>query len=143
MTVYITECFFATVSNAAVGLNVKKYIISDCKILVEGGAVFNGTIKLTSDDNGTADKPVVFTSYGKGKAIINAGDGKGLLAVNTSFLKLSSLNFKGSGVNTNKGSGILNTHTGLTQQLTIPAVEGLKIFTNRITDLLPIELLIY
>ena len=75
-------------------------------LFFEGGAIFNGTIKLTSDDNGSAGKPVVFTSYGKGKATINAGDGEGLLAVNTSFLKLISLNFEGSGVNKNKGSGI-------------------------------------
>jgi len=75
-------------------------------VLFEGGAVFNGTIKLTSDDNGTAGRPVVFTSYGKKRATINAGDGEGLLAVNTSFLKLDSLNFEGFGVSTNKGCGI-------------------------------------
>lgn len=75
-------------------------------VLFEGSAIFNGTIKLTSDDNGVPGKLVVFTSYGKGNATIDAGDGDGLLAVNTSFLKLISLNFEGSGVNTNKGSGI-------------------------------------
>jgi hypothetical protein len=75
-------------------------------VLFEGGSVFNGTIKLTSGDNGMPGKPVVFTSYGKGRATIHAGDGEGLLAVNTSFFKLTWLNFEGSGVNTNKGSGI-------------------------------------
>ncbi|HEX5150391.1 MAG TPA: right-handed parallel beta-helix repeat-containing protein [Parafilimonas sp.] len=75
-------------------------------VFFEGSAVFNGAIKLTSDDNGTAGKPIVFTSYGKDRATINAGDDEGLLAVNTSFVKLVSLNFEGLGVNTNKGSGI-------------------------------------
>ncbi len=75
-------------------------------LLMEGGATFNGTIKLTSFDNGSAAMPVVFTSYGENKAIINAEQGDGLLAINTSFLKLSSLSFVGSGVDKNKGSGI-------------------------------------
>lgn len=75
-------------------------------LFFEGGIIFNGNIKLSSDDNGSAGKPVVFTSFGKGNATINAGDEDGLLAVNTSFFKLISLNFEGSGVNTNKGSGI-------------------------------------
>jgi hypothetical protein len=87
-------------------------------VLFEGGAVFNGTIKLTSDDNGKAGKPVVFTSYGKDRATINAGDGEGLLAVNTSFVKLASMNFEGSGVNTNKGSGI---HFFANDPLNIPS----------------------
>lgn len=75
-------------------------------LFMEGGTVFRGNIKLTSNDNGSAEKPVVFTSYGKGKAIVDAGDGEGILAINTSHLKLVSLQFKGSGVNSNKGSGI-------------------------------------
>ena len=65
-------------------------------VLLEGGAVFNGTIKLTSDDNGSVELPVVFTSYGKHKAIIDAEVGEGLLAINTSYLKLSSLSFVGA-----------------------------------------------
>src|SRR4030095_9558392 len=62
-------------------------------VFLEGGTVFNGTIKFTSDDNGTAAKPVVLTSFGKDKAIINAGEGEGLLAMNTSFFKIISLQF--------------------------------------------------
>ena len=50
--------------------------------------------------------PVIFTSYGKSKAIIEAGEGEGLLAINSSYLKLSSLSFVGAGVNKNTGSGI-------------------------------------
>jgi signal transduction histidine kinase/streptogramin lyase len=39
-------------------------------------------------------------------------------------------------VGTVRGMGVLDTQTGQTQQLIIPSVEGLKIQTNRITDLL-------
>jgi ligand-binding sensor domain-containing protein/two-component sensor histidine kinase len=38
-------------------------------------------------------------------------------------------------IGTAEGIGILNTHTGLTRQLIIPSVEKLKIYTNRVTDL--------
>ncbi|WP_052273139.1 right-handed parallel beta-helix repeat-containing protein [Flavihumibacter solisilvae] len=75
-------------------------------LFLEGGSRFAGTIKLSSDDNGSVEKPVVLISFGKGKAIVDAGEGEGLLAVNTSFIKIVSLIFEGSGVNTNKGSGI-------------------------------------
>lgn len=75
-------------------------------IFLEGGAVFKGAIRLTSDDNGLPGQAVVFSSYGKGKAVIDAGDGDGLLAINTSYLKLSSLRFEGSGTGQNTGFGI-------------------------------------
>src|SRR6185312_3995181 len=75
-------------------------------IFFAGGSVFNGTIKLSSDDNGSLKHPVVITSFGRGKAAIDAGDGNGLLAVNTSFVKIKKLVFLGSGVKRNKGSGI-------------------------------------
>ena len=75
-------------------------------LMLEGGIEFRGTIKLTSDDNGLPGRPLVITSSGKKKATINAGDGEGLLAANTSFLKIVSLQFEGSGIATNKGSGI-------------------------------------
>jgi ligand-binding sensor domain-containing protein len=39
-------------------------------------------------------------------------------------------------VGTNRGIGILDTHTGLSQQLIIPSADELKINTNWITDLL-------
>jgi len=75
-------------------------------LMLEGGIEFRGTIKLASDDSGSPGKPFVITSSGKKKATINAGDGEGLLAINTSFLKIISLQFDGSGVSANKGSGI-------------------------------------
>jgi two-component sensor histidine kinase/sugar lactone lactonase YvrE len=38
-------------------------------------------------------------------------------------------------VGTAGGIGILDTHTGITRQLIIPSVDELKIYTNRITDI--------
>jgi len=75
-------------------------------LMLEGGVEFKGTINLTSDDNGSPGKPVVVTSYGNKKATIAAGDGEGLQANNTSFIRIVSLRFEGSGVASNKGNGI-------------------------------------
>jgi hypothetical protein len=70
-------------------------------IFLEGGVEFNGTIRLTSNDNGSIEMPVTIISFGKEKATINAVEGTGLLAVNTSYFKLVSLRFVGKGVNVN------------------------------------------
>lgn len=75
-------------------------------IFLEGSAVLKGTIKLSAADNGAKGKSVVITSYGKGKAIVDAADGDGFFADNASHLTLSSLIFRGSGVEKNNGSGI-------------------------------------
>jgi len=75
-------------------------------LMLEGSVEFKGTINLTSDDNGSPGKPVVVTSYGNKKATIAAGDGEGLQANNTSFIRIVSLKFEGSGVSSNKGNGI-------------------------------------
>ena len=75
-------------------------------LMLEGSVEFKGTINLTSDDNGSPGKPVVVTSYGNKKATIAAGDGEGLQANNTSFIRVVSLKFEGSGVASNKGNGI-------------------------------------
>jgi len=75
-------------------------------VLFAGGEAFDGTIKLSSDDSGSLARPVVLTSFGRAKAIVNGGDSDGLLAVNTSFIKIKDLVFTGSGVNKNKGGGI-------------------------------------
>ena len=75
-------------------------------LMLEGGVEFKGTINLASDDNGSPGKPVVVTSYGNKKAKIAAGEGDGLQANNTSFIRIVSLKFEGSGVSSNKGNGI-------------------------------------
>ena len=52
------------------------------------------------------------------------------------IFRIVRLPFHRLAIGTGKGIGILDTHTGLTQQLIIPSVNELKINTNRITDLL-------
>jgi hypothetical protein len=75
-------------------------------IKLEGGSIFNGTIKFNSNDNGSPEHPLILTSFGKGKAIVNAGKGEAIFAVNSSNIKITSIEFKGDGVNYNNGNGI-------------------------------------
>jgi len=66
-------------------------------VLFEGGKTFAGTINLDENDSGTSDKKVVISSYGTGRAIINGGNGGGLVANGCNHLIVDNLNFKGSG----------------------------------------------
>src|SRR4030042_36783 len=47
-------------------------------ICFEAGNSFAGTIELDQQDSGTAGTKLVVTSYGKGRAVINGGNGSGL-----------------------------------------------------------------
>src|SRR4030043_1014793 len=78
------------------------------EILFQGNAVFEGTIKFSKEDRGTADKRIMISSYGEGKAIIHGGDREGLVAESCDNLTLSNLIFKGSGRKSgNKKDGVL------------------------------------
>jgi hypothetical protein len=75
-------------------------------ILLEGGKTFAGFITLDSLDSGSTGKPVVISSFGKGMALIEAGNGNGIYGYNCSFISISKIQVKGRGVDENKGSGI-------------------------------------
>jgi len=66
-------------------------------VLFEAGTTFAGTITLNKDDSGTSVKKVVITSYGTGRANIDAANGAGLIADGCNHLAVKNLNFKGSG----------------------------------------------
>ena len=72
-------------------------------ILFEGGRIFGGQIYLDSKDRGTSANPIVVTSYGTGRATIQAGGSVGLLAYNTAGIEVSNLNFVGSPGNSKDG----------------------------------------
>ena len=68
-----------------------------------GGDTFAGT--LTPASGGVAGKPIVFTSYGTGRAVINGGNAGGC-TVGFSYVSITNLSFVGSGRtsgNTNQG----------------------------------------
>ena len=76
------------------------------RVLLEGGAIFHGSIELGADDCGTQSKPVVFSSWGTGRATVHAGNDKAFEAYNCAGLELRNLRFQGSGTATNSGSGV-------------------------------------
>ena len=75
-------------------------------LFLQGGSTFTGTIRIGKDDNGSYEQPFVITSFGKGKATIDAGTADGIFALNSSNTKILSLIIKGNGVDNNKASGI-------------------------------------
>ena len=75
-------------------------------ILFEGTQTFQGNIVFDEYDLGTSKKPIFIGSYGNGKAIIDAGKGTGIQALNSEGIHLSNLIVKGNGADKNEGSGI-------------------------------------
>jgi protocatechuate 3,4-dioxygenase beta subunit len=88
------------------------------QIYFKGGSTFNGTISFDANDKGTSSAPIKVSSYGGGKAIINAGGGNGLYAHNTAGFDISNMRFTTAGRLNNSGAGVyfvndLNTNTKL------------------------------
>ena len=89
----------------------KAKISAGSSILFQGGATFAGSI---SGKGGTSTSPVTYSSYGTGRAVINAGAGTGFSATGKAGLIIQNLNFAGNGYSTNTGNGILLSGSYLT-----------------------------
>jgi hypothetical protein len=78
------------------------------RLFFEGGQTFAGTMKLTSNDGGSASNLVVIGSYGNGRAIINGGAGSGLTITGSTGIRVNNLTFVGLGRKTgnNGGTGV-------------------------------------
>jgi len=76
-------------------------------VYFKSGQTFYGSLLITQGIQGARNKPVVFTSNGKGHAIINAKDSVGIKAYNSTFIRLQHLTIMGSGRKTG------NTKNGL------------------------------
>ena len=75
-------------------------------ILFAGGQSFNGTLKLKGL-SGTMKKPIVISSYGNGRAILNGANQNAILADTCSWLQIKNLNLTGNGCKSgNTGSGL-------------------------------------
>jgi len=84
----------------------KKNLVAGDRILLEGGSRFAGPLFFDSEDRGTQEAPVIVTSYGEGRATINAGIGAGVVAKNTAGIIISRINIIGRGQNDNRSDGI-------------------------------------
>ena len=66
-------------------------------VLFEGGQAFKGTIFINNNESGTAGKPIIISSYGKGLAIINVVKEGGLEINGAKYIQVRNLHLKGAG----------------------------------------------
>jgi hypothetical protein len=76
------------------------------RVFFEGGQTFSGTVVLSAQDAGTADRPIVMTSFGSGRATVAAGQASAIRIRNAGGLQIRNLNLRGADSATNQGSGI-------------------------------------
>jgi hypothetical protein len=69
------------------------------KVLLQGGQLFAGFLELNESDVGTATNPVIISSYGGGKAIINPSAHSAISVSNTGGLRISNIILHGDGSN--------------------------------------------
>jgi len=82
------------------------------RVYFRGRKRFTGTITFDQNDSGAARNDLIVASYGRGRAIIDGGNGSGLRADGCDNLAVSDLVFVGSGRkagNTKDGVCILNS----------------------------------
>ena len=85
--------------------NRQRFKAGDC-IFLKGGESFRGCLIL-KNDSGLKEKPVIITSYGKGKAEIFGGTGNAVVISECKNLEISNLKTTGSGRKSNQnGNGI-------------------------------------
>jgi hypothetical protein len=77
-------------------------------ILFQGGATFSGNLYFDASDGGTSTAPITISSFGYGRATINAGTGDGIHVYNSGGFVISNLNLRGVGyAYGNHGNGIV------------------------------------
>lgn len=91
-------------------LNTIKLKAGD-SVLFKGGQIFNGSLLLDSINQGVVDIPIVISTYGKGKAVINGGNEFAIQILNSKLITVKKLQLIGSGrKNGNATDGITISH---------------------------------
>lgn len=76
------------------------------RVLFEAGKSFTGNLRLTAEDAGDANAPVVIGSFGRGRATILAGSSNGITIVNAGGVVIENLIVAGAGRTNNSGYGV-------------------------------------
>src|ERR687897_2228112 len=99
------------------------------QLLFKGGEVIDGSLLLGALDAGTAKKPVVVSSYGEGRASIEAGKGKGVSIYNAGGVEVSNLIVTGVGYDAgSRASGVeIYTDRGNAAKLEHVYVENVEV----------------
>jgi hypothetical protein len=77
------------------------------RLLLEGGSSFPGSLYFEPGESGTATSPITVSSYGIGRAVVDAGGANGFLAYNAGGIEVTDLAFKGPGPANNPKDGVL------------------------------------
>lgn len=81
------------------------------RVLFAGGETFRGTVCFDAQDGGIASRPILVSSFGEGRAIIDGGTSHGITIDNTIGIIVRNINVKGDGRKTGNlhGVGVLLT----------------------------------
>jgi hypothetical protein len=118
-------------------------------VLFEGGSTFTGHIEIDQNDGNNADKPIIFSSYGPGRAVIKTTvpNKCGFQATNTQGIMISELVFEGPGNGNQSGKdGILfytSNASGYLSNITVQNVEvrdfgycGIRCYSNYVQGIM-------
>ena len=86
-------------------VNAKQLLPGD-SVLFQGNQTFRGNLNLSFADSVFAYENITFSSYGDGRATIDAGNDAGFFAENIGGVRIVDLNFVGRGTEHNNSSGI-------------------------------------
>lgn len=81
-------------------------------IRLRAGTIHRGSIVLNHATGGTSNQPVLITSYGRGRAWINAGSGNGILIRETPWVTVSNLDVIAGKANLGDGIRCDRDHDG-------------------------------
>jgi hypothetical protein len=104
-------------------------------VYFEGGQTFSGNVSIDISEQGEDGKPLVFTSTGKGKAIIDGGNSSAITINRSSFIEILNLSCIGNGRkngNTSSGVVISNSNSVNVDSVSITGFQkaGLLVFSS-------------
>jgi hypothetical protein len=114
----------ATAWRTIARVNAHTYAPGD-NINFQGGATFGGSLRFYPPGSGTANNPIIVTSYGGGRATISSDDQEAVLFYGGSGYEISQLNLVGSGVGNNSADGlaIVNDRGTVIQHFVVDQVD--------------------
>src|SRR4029453_8919664 len=81
-------------------------LLAGDSVLFDAADAFAGTLLLDTRDVGTPAQPITISSFGQGRATINAGGADGISALNTAGIVIQNRRILGSGQSPQSASGI-------------------------------------
>ena len=96
------------------------------RILLEGGKEFSGTLRLGKGLSGTSQSRITVASYGKGRAVIRAGNGSAIVLESSDYVSISQLKCIGAGRKTGNVESGIRVSDAKGGSLTQLEVEGFQ-----------------